>query len=95
MTEKEALEFFEGFIKTAPVNPYTQSAKLAIKALERQIPKKPKNEYTDKLDITTEIPVCPVCGNQNIDETNEQLISKIKTTSPKDLLKIITDLTNE
>nr|DAJ21733.1 MAG TPA: hypothetical protein [Myoviridae sp. ctLGX4] len=43
MTEKEALEFFEGFIKTAPVNPYTQSAKLAIKALEKQISKKPKN----------------------------------------------------
>lgn len=44
---------------------------MAIKALEKQIPKKPKNEYTDNLDITTEIPVCPVCGNQSIDETNK------------------------
>lgn len=40
-------------------------------AVEKQIPKKPKNEYTDNLDITTKIPVCPVCGNQSIDETNE------------------------
>lgn len=45
MTDKEALEIFEGFIETAPVNPYTQPAKLAIKALEKQIPKKHfKNE---------------------------------------------------
>ena len=54
MTEKEALEFFEGFIKTAPVNPYTQSAKLAIKALEKQIPARAipfcKGDY-----------ICPTC----------------------------------
>lgn len=56
MTEKEALEFFEGFIKTAPVNPYTQSAKLAIKALERQIPKKPCDVDTERKTFD-----CPEC----------------------------------
>lgn len=56
MTEKEALEFFEGFIKTAPVNPYTQSAKLAIKALERQIPKKPYDVDTERKTFD-----CPEC----------------------------------
>ena len=56
MTTKEALDFFEGFIKTAPVNPYTQSARLAIKALEKQIPKKP-------YDVDTECKTfdCPEC----------------------------------
>lgn len=49
----------------------TKAYNMAIKALEKQTPKKPKNEYTDNLDITTEIPICPVCGNQSIDETNE------------------------
>lgn len=56
MTEKEALDFFEGFIKTAPVNPYTQSAKLAIKALERQIPKKPYDVDTERKTFD-----CPEC----------------------------------
>lgn len=56
MTEKEALEFFEGFIKTAPVNPYAQSAKLAIKALERQIPKKPYDVDTERKTFD-----CPEC----------------------------------
>lgn len=56
MTEKEALEFFERFIKTAPVNPYTQSAKLAIKALERQIPKKPYDIDTERKTFD-----CPEC----------------------------------
>ncbi len=56
MTEKEALEFFEGFIKTAPVNPYTQSAKLAIKALEKQIPKKPYDVDTERKTFD-----CPEC----------------------------------
>lgn len=56
MTEKEALEFFERFIKTAPVNPYTQSAKLAIKALERQIPKKPYDVDTERKTFD-----CPEC----------------------------------
>lgn len=56
MTEKEALEFFEGFIKTAPVNPYTQSAELAIKALERQIPKKPYDVDTERKTFD-----CPEC----------------------------------
>lgn len=56
MTEKEALEFFEGFIKTAPVNPYTQSAKLAIKALKRQIPKKPYDVDTERKTFD-----CPEC----------------------------------
>lgn len=56
MTEKEALEFFEGFIKTAPVNPYTQSAKLAIKALERQIPKKLYDVDTERKTFD-----CPEC----------------------------------
>lgn len=56
MTEKEALEFFERFIKTAPVNPYTQSAKLAIKALERQIPKKPYDVDTERKTFD-----CPAC----------------------------------
>lgn len=56
MTEKEALEFFEGFIKTAPVNPYTQSAKLAIKALEKQIPKKPYDIDTERKTFD-----CPEC----------------------------------
>lgn len=56
MTEKEALEFFEGFIKTAPVIPYTQSAKLAIKALERQIPKKPYDVDTERKTFD-----CPKC----------------------------------
>lgn len=56
MTEKEALEIFEGFIETAPVNPYTQPARLAIKALEKQIPKKP-------YDVDTECKTfdCPEC----------------------------------
>lgn len=69
MTEKEALEFFEGFIKTAPINPYTQSAKLAIKALEKQIPK--------RAILDTSFPSvfkwwrCPVCAQNNI-ETNER-----------------------
>lgn len=56
MTEKEALEFFERFIKTAPVNPYTQSAKLAIKALEKQIPKKPYDVDTERKAFD-----CPEC----------------------------------
>lgn len=56
MTEKEALEFFERFIKTAPVNPYTQSAKLAIKALEKQIPKKPYDVDTERKTFD-----CPEC----------------------------------
>lgn len=56
MTEKEALEFFEGFIETAPVNPYTQSAKLAIKALEKQIPKKPYDVDTERKTFD-----CPEC----------------------------------
>lgn len=56
MTEKEALEFFERFIKTAPVNPYTQSAKLAIKALKRQIPKKPYDVDTERKTFD-----CPEC----------------------------------
>lgn len=56
MTEKEALKFFERFIKTAPVNPYTQSAKLAIKALEKQIPKKPYDVDTERKGFD-----CPEC----------------------------------
>ena len=66
MTEKEALEFFEGFIKTAPVNPYTQSAKLAIKALkEKQIPKRAISIYKGNYK-------CPTCENY-IDITDDDL----------------------
>ena len=86
MTEKEALEFFEGFIKTAPVNPYTQSAKLAIKALEKQISKKPKKHGYGKWylcpdclrlikkrieDSPHDIKFCPFCG-QTLDWSDEK-----------------------
>lgn len=36
---------------------------MGIGPVERQIPKKPKNEYTDNLDTTTKIPFCPVSGS--------------------------------
>lgn len=72
MTAKEALEYFKRRKEQTELNDRVQQAEdLAIKALEKQIPKKPKNEYTDNLDITTEIPVCPVCGDQSIYETDE------------------------
>ena len=65
MTDKEALEIFEGFIETTPVNPYTQPAKLAIKALEKQIPKGAISAYKGNYN-------CPTCKNY-IDITDDDL----------------------
>lgn len=84
MTEKEAIKVIRkelhSFCESSGIDCFNsdcENCKIivayekAIKALEKQIPKKPKNEYTDNLDITTESPACPVCGNQSIDETNK------------------------
>jgi len=74
------MKFLKNILKSSEKNAEVEQAmkecELTIgmtvkEAVEKQIPKKPKNKYTDILDITTEIPACPVCGNQSIDETDE------------------------
>lgn len=61
MTAKEALEIFESFIKTAPVNPYTQPAMLAIEALKKQIPKEPIPQDRQHIRYSMNY-ICPSCG---------------------------------
>ena len=64
MTENEAINFFKDFIETLKINgeeqvlknDYCKSANIAINALEKQIPKKPKERDCIGFNIL----VCPV-----------------------------------
>lgn len=74
MTLEEAIKTIQVAIAEVEWNyplDYAIAFETAIKALEKQVEKNHRNEYTDNLDITTQIPVCPLCGNYDIDETDE------------------------
>lgn len=60
MTPEEAMCFFESVLKTAPTNLYTNSSKVAIIALKKQIPKKPTE--SDLKIRYCEVFKCPTCG---------------------------------
>lgn len=65
MTAKEALEYFKRRKEQTELNDRVQQAEdLAIKALEKQIPKKPDFEgdgYDDKGSIIYDTWICPCC----------------------------------
>ena len=57
MTREEAIRAFEPIVDNeAYTDRFKDACRLAIEALQKQLPKKPK-EYED------EYYVCPVCGN--------------------------------
>lgn len=73
MTESEAINFFKDFIETLKINGeeqvlknnYCKSANIAIKALEKQIPKKPFYTFSEDEEILAS---CEICDS-NIDWT--------------------------
>ena len=66
MTENEAIELIENDLKLHSKNlssKYKNGLRMAIKALEKQIPKKPEMEkYTKR-----ELYFCPICGTEVTD----------------------------
>lgn len=66
------IEYYNGFSgKTAAIQAITDACEIAVEAMGRQIPKKPKLEYIDYLDVDTKITHCPSCGNSYVDETEK------------------------
>ncbi|MGN1479678.1 MAG: hypothetical protein ACI4XH_07920 [Acutalibacteraceae bacterium] len=73
MTNEEAMCFFESVLKTAPTNLYTNSSKVAIIALKKQIPEKPIPHIVEPVEAPikigcgrwgkgTTVYKCPNCG---------------------------------
>lgn len=67
MTENEAIEEFKERLELiekcyrGEVEDYKQALELGVKALEKQIPKKPMMVYDDKVDSNW--CSCPICAN--------------------------------
>lgn len=67
MTENEAIEEFKERLELiekcyrGKVEDYKQALELGVKALEKQIPKKPIMAYDDKIDSNWVS--CPICAN--------------------------------
>ena len=72
MTENEAIEWQKAFKKTYKGFPkdVDVACDIAIKALEKQIPKKPVINYKNTSDDVTEIEyTCSVCGTNFVELT--------------------------
>ena len=66
--EAEAIECLKSNKPTSGYVMLRESIDMAIKALEKQIPKKPIVEYKDTNDCITEIEwKCPICGTNYIE----------------------------
>lgn len=63
MTPEEALCFFESFLKTAPANPYSYSARVAVIALKKMISEAPSE---DKSACELSLRLCLVQGRMAI-----------------------------
>lgn len=83
MTESEALKFFKDFIEILRINgeeqiqknDYCKASNIAIKALEKQIPKKPKMRHFKKYDRYND-GWCPCCESYVIEENNKNFCSE-------------------